>query len=79
LFFNALVNESLEFNTLLESVLNDTAENYKLFKVDMATKKTLAEKYNIDKVPAVVVLDRGEEIKRLDCSMDQEKLKAQLV
>jgi len=78
LFFNALVNESLEFNTLLEGVLNDTAENYKLFKVDTATKKTLAEKYKIDKVPAVVVLDRGEEIKRLDCSMDLEKLKSQL-
>ncbi|EHQ92070.1 thioredoxin-disulfide reductase [Desulfosporosinus youngiae] len=78
-FFNVLVNESLEFGTLLEGIFNETVNDYKIFKVDMATKKTLAQKYGIDKVPAVVVLDKGEEIKRLDCSMDKEKLKAQLL
>ncbi|MDP4127232.1 MAG: thioredoxin-disulfide reductase [Bacillota bacterium] len=78
LFFNVLVNESLEFSTLLEKLISENGDDYKLFKVDMATKKTLAGKYDIEKVPAVVVLDKGKEIKRVDCSMDAGKLKSQL-
>lgn len=78
LFFNVLVNESLEFSTLLEGLISENADEYKIFKVDMATKKSLAGKYQIEKAPAVVVLDKGEEIKRLDCSMDKEQLKSQL-
>ncbi|MDR3541764.1 MAG: thioredoxin-disulfide reductase [Desulfosporosinus sp.] len=78
LFFNVLVNESIEFSTLLERINHDTGDKYKLFKVDMATKKNFAGKYEIEKVPAVVVLDKGKEIKRLDCSMDKDKLKSQL-
>lgn len=78
LFFSALINESLEFSTLLEKLIRENSAEYKIFKVDTATKKTLAGKYQIEKVPAVVVLDKGEEIKRLDCSMDEEKLKSQL-
>ena len=79
LFFNVLVDESLEFGTLLEGFIRENGDDYKLFKVDMATKKTLAGKYGIEKIPAVVVLEKGEEIKRLDCSLDQEKLKSQLL
>lgn len=78
LFFNVLVNESLEFSTMLETLISENGDEYKIFKVDMATKKNLAGKYGIEKVPAVVVLDKGEEIKRLDCSIDKEKLTAQL-
>ena len=78
LFFNVLVNESLEFSILLERLISETGDDYKLFKVDMATKKNLAGKYGIEKVPAVVVLDKGIAIKRLDCSLDKEKLKSQL-
>ncbi|AET66277.1 thioredoxin reductase [Desulfosporosinus orientis DSM 765] len=78
LFFNALVNESLEFSSLLEGILSERDDDYKLFKVDMATKKSLAGKYGIEQAPAVVVLDKGEEIKRLDCSMDKRKTKSQL-
>lgn len=78
LFFNVLDNESLKFNTLLEGLISENGDEYKIFKVDMATKKNLAVKYGIERVPAVVVLDQGEEIKRLDCSMDKGKLKSQL-
>jgi thioredoxin reductase (NADPH) len=78
LFFNALVSESLEFSTLLEELNNETGNEYKIVKVDLATKKNLAEKYQVKSAPAVVVLDQGKEIKRLDCIMDKEKLKAQL-
>ncbi|KGK91923.1 pyridine nucleotide-disulfide oxidoreductase [Desulfosporosinus sp. HMP52] len=78
LFFNALVNESLEFSTLLEGLIGENGDEYKLVKVDLATKKSLAGKYGIEKAPTVVVLDKGVEIKRLDCCMDKEKLQSQL-
>ena len=78
LFFNALNNESLEFSTLIEEANQELAELYKVVKIDTATKKNLAQKYDVKIVPSVVVLDRGQEIKRLDNSMDKEKLKAQL-
>ncbi|SDH70504.1 thioredoxin-disulfide reductase [Desulfosporosinus hippei] len=78
LFFNALNNESMEFSTLIEEVNQELSELYKVVKIDTATKKSLAQKYDVKIVPSVVVLDRGQEIKRLDYSMDKEKLKAQL-
>lgn len=78
LFFNALNNESLEFSTLLEEANQELSEPYKVVKMDTATKKNLAQKYDVKNVPSVVVLDRGQEIRRLDYSMDKEKLKAQL-
>lgn len=78
LFFNAQVNESLEFSTLLEEVNAEGGNEYKIVKVDMATKKTLAEKYNVEKAPAAFVLDKGEVMKQLDCSMDKGKIKTQL-
>ncbi len=77
-FFNAFVNESLEFCTLLEEANREQADRYKIEKVDMATKKNLSQKYGIEKVPSVVLLNEGKEIKRLDCSLDKERLKAQL-
>lgn len=77
-FFDALNNASLEFSTVLEEVNNELSESYKVVKVDMATKKSLAHKYNIEKVPSVVLLDNGLEIKRLDCSGAKAKLKDQL-
>ncbi|AQS60473.1 thioredoxin-disulfide reductase [Desulforamulus ferrireducens] len=78
LFFNALINESLMFSTLLEELNSEIGQAYKIVKVDMASKKTLAAKYGIQRAPAVVVLNQGEEIKRLECTLDKEKLKAQL-
>lgn len=78
LFFNALVNESLEFSTFLEQLIHENGDAYKLFKVDMATKKNLAGKYHIETVPAALVLAKGEEIKRLNCCMDKEQIKSQL-
>lgn len=78
LFFNALVNESLAFSTLLEELNNENGSEYKIVKVDLASKKNLAAKYDVKVAPAVVVLEQGKEIKRLECTMDKEELKAQL-
>ncbi|WP_425800991.1 thioredoxin-disulfide reductase [Desulfitobacterium sp. Sab5] len=78
LFFNALNNESLEFSTLLEEANQELGELYKVIKVDMATKKNLAKKYEVNSVPSVLVLDKGEKVKRLYYTMDKENLKAQL-
>ncbi|MGI1658441.1 MAG: FAD-dependent oxidoreductase [Desulfitobacterium sp.] len=78
LFFNAMVDESLAFSTLLEELNSEMDSKYKVVKVDLATKKSMANKYNIQAAPAVVILDQGEEVKRLECSMDKESIKAQL-
>jgi thioredoxin reductase (NADPH) len=78
LFFNALDNNSLEFSTLLEGVNKELLERYKIVKVDMTTKKNLAQKYAIEKVPSVVVLNKGQEVKQLDCTTVKENLKFQL-
>lgn len=79
LFFNALNNESLEFSTLLEEVNLELSEGYKVVKVDMATKKTLAKKYGVGQAPSVLVIDNGQEIKRLNCAIEKEGLKDQLL
>jgi thioredoxin reductase (NADPH) len=78
LFGDALVNESLKFRTLLEEVNRELTNDYRIVNVDIATKKNLIDKYGIKNVPAVVVLDQGEEIKRLKCTFDKEQLKSQL-
>lgn len=78
LFFNALVNESIGFSTLLEELNSEIGDQYKIVKVDLATKKNLAVKYDVKMAPAVVVLDHGKEIKRLECTLDKEKLKTQI-
>ena len=79
LFFNALVDESLEFSSLLEEMNSETGDQYKIVKVDLATKKNLAAKYDVKKAPEVVVLDHGKEIKRVECTTDKEKLKSQIL
>jgi thioredoxin reductase (NADPH) len=79
LFFNALNNESIEFSTLLEEVNLELSEGYKVEKVDMATKKMLAKKYGVEQVPSVLVIDKGQEIKRLNCTTEREGLKDQLL
>jgi len=63
----------------MEELHQEQIEAYKIVKVDMATKKNLAEKYEVKTVPAVVVLDKGEKIKEHECSMDKAMLKAQLI
>ncbi|WP_088186668.1 thioredoxin-disulfide reductase [Desulfosporosinus sp. FKA] len=78
LFFNAQDNSSLGFGTLLEEVNQELQERYKIVKVDLTTKKNLAQKYGIEKAPSVVVLDKGQEVKRLDCLTTIENLKSQL-
>jgi len=78
LFYNALDNDSLKFSELLEGVNRELSESYKIVRVDTATRKKLAHKYGIDKVPSVVLLVKGLEVKRLDCSTGKEKLRIQL-
>ncbi|CDX04732.1 thioredoxin reductase (NADPH) [Desulfitobacterium sp. LBE] len=77
-FFNAANTASLEFTVVMEELIQEHSDMYKLVKVDMATKKSLAEKYGVTNVPAVVMLDKGEKIKELECSLDKEILAEQL-
>lgn len=77
-FFNALVNQSLEFCTLIEELNREEGEAYKIVKVDLATKKNLAQKYAIDQAPSAILLEKGQEIKRIEGLMNKENLRAQL-
>lgn len=77
-FFDAANPKSLEFSSLMEELSQEHCEGYKLVKVDTATKKSLAEKYDISSVPAVVVLDQGVKVRELECSMDKAILAGQL-
>lgn len=82
-FFNAKDTDSLEFCSCLEEVAKGYKGDYKLVKVDMATKKSLAEKYGIANVPTVLVVDKGQKVKELKleykCScIDKAALIAQL-
>ena len=78
LFFDARNNNSLTFCTQLEQVNRELSERFQIIPVDLATKKTLAQRYGIDCAPAAVVLVQGQEPIRLDCGTDQEGLAAQL-
>lgn len=77
-FFDALNNESLAFDTRLEEVNRELAEKFQILSVDLATQKTLAQRYGVDSAPAVVALDQGQELKRLDCAADRDGLVSQL-
>ncbi|MCF8044169.1 MAG: FAD-dependent oxidoreductase [Desulfarculaceae bacterium] len=78
LFLDAMDNESLAFSTLLEDVNQRLADRYQILSVDLATRKNLAQRYDVGRVPAVVVLDKGRELRRLDCAVDREGLISQL-
>jgi len=78
LFVDALANESLEFRTLLEAVNRELVDCYRIKEVDISTKKNLIGKYNVRNVPEIIVLDHGNEIKRLKYTMDKEQLKNEL-
>ncbi|AET69372.1 thioredoxin-disulfide reductase [Desulfosporosinus orientis DSM 765] len=78
-FFNVLDQGSLEFCTLLEEVNQELSECYRIVKVDLTTKKNLAQKYGIQQVPSVLVLDKGRHVKRLNCGTTKDSLKTQLV
>ncbi len=77
-FFDPTVEQSLEFSTLLEKVLAENELAYKLFKIDLSLKKTLAKKYAIKIAPSAVILKDGKVIKRLDCSINPERVLEQL-
>lgn len=78
LFLDALVNENLKFRTLLEEVNRELFDYYRIKEVNIATKKNLIVKYNVRNVPEIIVLDHGNEIKRLKYTIDKEQLKSQL-
>lgn len=78
-FFNPMMQESLDFNTVLEKVVSESGSEYKIVKVDVSRKKTLVEKYGVTEIPSAIILNKGEIVKKLDCSTDSEKLISQLV
>lgn len=78
-FVSTLNSESIEFCTLLEEANRELSDHFKVAVVDSVTKKNLVRRYNVAEVPTVVVLQNGQELQRLDCSVRGEKLKSQLM
>jgi len=78
LFLDAMNNQSLAFSTLLEEVNQSLADRYQILSVDLATRKNLAQRYGIGRVPSLLVLDKGRELRRLDCAVNREGLMSQL-
>ncbi len=77
-FYDPTVKESLSFSPILEKSIEESSTDYRIFKVDVSTKKILAKTYGIKEVPAAVVLRDGTLIKRIECSMDRGKMSTQL-
>lgn len=77
-FFSPMLEKSMNFNTVLEKVVNENGGKHKIVKVDLSRKKMLAEKYGVKEAPSAIVLQKGEIIKQLDCFIDEGKLKSQL-
>lgn len=79
LFFDPKDDASLAFGTLIELTNDHNKIGYQIAKIDVSTKTTLAGKYGIKKVPSVLIMDGGEVIKELECTMNKEKLTDQLI
>ncbi|MEL7564180.1 MAG: FAD-dependent oxidoreductase [Dehalobacterium sp.] len=77
-FFHPEVKESLEFGTILEDIIKYHSDECKIVSVDISTKKALAEKYHVKEVPSVVLICNGEETKKLECTLEKEKIRGQL-
>ncbi len=77
-FFDAKNSASLEFGSLLEDVNRELGGKYNIIKIDIATKRTLANKYGIKEIPALLLLDSGSGIKYLTCTMQRNDLISQL-
>ncbi|MFZ5945642.1 MAG: FAD-dependent oxidoreductase [Bacillota bacterium] len=78
-FFNPLIEESLNFNTLLEQLVSECEVKYKIVKVDISRKKILAEKYNVMDVPTCIVLNKGKIEKRINYLIKYDELKSRLI
>ncbi len=77
-FFDAKNTASLEFGSLLEDVNRELGGKYTIIKIDVATKRTLANKYEITDIPSLLLLGANSDIKRLACTMQRNDLLAQL-
>ncbi len=77
-FFDAKNTSSLEFSSLLEDANRELEGKYNIIKIDIATKKTLANKYNVQDIPALLLLNAKADIKYLTCTMQRNDLIAQL-
>ncbi len=76
-FFDAKNSASLEFNALLEDVNRELGGKYNIIKIDLATKKTLANKYSVQDIPALLLLDSKAGVRHLTCAMQKDALLAQ--
>jgi len=73
-FWSPQKEESIEAVSLLEQNVNQLA-NTKLVKIDLYRNHLVANRYNVESIPAVLVFENGEVINRLKGSISQEVLR----
>jgi len=73
-FWSPQKEESIEAVSLLEQNVNQLA-NTKLVKIDLYRNHLVANRYNVESIPALLVFENGEVINRLKGSISQEVLR----
>lgn len=77
-FWNPTQDDSIAMVSRLEATMCGLVDSLNVVKVDVSRKKRLAEKYNIDHVPAILIINKGELEKNISGSMESHLLKAEL-
>lgn len=75
-FWSPASTESIDFISKLETI--NAAGQYKIVKVDVSRKKRIAQKYCVNQVPTVLLLEKGELKMQLSGDADENTLKKEL-
>lgn len=62
-FWNPVMNECIDLVAKLECLDSITTEQVKLVKVDVSRKKRLAQKYAVEQIPSMLLLNKGKVLK----------------
>lgn len=62
-FWNPVKSECIDLVAKLECLDSITAEQVKLVKVDVSRKKRLAQKYAVEQIPSMLLLNKGKVLK----------------
>ncbi len=70
-FFDPKVAKNLEFLSMVEQVNGKLNAKFNMVKIDVSTKKNLFKKYGVAAVPAIVAIDHGNVLEKMDAVLDE--------
>ncbi|MDO7786032.1 thioredoxin-disulfide reductase [Desulforamulus aquiferis] len=77
-FWSPASNESIDMASRLDALIAAAGGKYKVVKVDVSRKKRIAQKYNVEVIPSILLLEKGELQLQLNGNVDDDTIKAQL-